>query len=214
MTRRSFLSSVLLGGVAGAVGCRNGGNVSLFGYTTEPPFDPDIRSVSIPAFKLAPVVTSPLRSIDVDLTDAVVKELNARKSPIKVISDPARADTELIGTIVDVRKTVLNRNPQNLPLESEIVLIVDVVWRDLRTGEILTNPKPPTPPPSPAGTFDPSVEPPPPPAPDPVPRPVRITATGRFLIQNGESTITGADTATANAARYIVNMMERPWAAR
>jgi hypothetical protein len=192
MTRRTFLSSVILGGVAVAVGCRNGGNISLFGYTTEPPFDPNITSVYIPTFKLAPVVASPLRGIDVDLTDAVVKELNARKTPIKVISSPGKADTELIGTIVQVDKNVLNRNPQNLPLESEIVLSVDLVWRDLRSGEILTNPKPPAPAPSPTGAFDPSIAPDPPPAPDPVPRPIRIRATGRFLTQNGESTITGA----------------------
>jgi hypothetical protein len=170
--------------------------------------------VYVPTFKLSPVVSSPLRGIDVELTDAVVKELNARKTPMKIISDPGRADTELIGTIVDVRKNVLNRNPQNLPLESEILLIVDVVWRDLRTGELLTNPKAPKPPANPTGAFDPSVAPEPPPTPNPIPAPIRIQATGRFLTQNGESTITGADSATAAAAKYIVNMMERPWSTK
>jgi hypothetical protein len=210
MTRRLFLTCLLVG-AALAAGCRSGGDVSLFGYTTAPPFDPNVRSVYVPTFKLAPVVATPLRGVDVDLTDAVVQELNARKSPIKVVSDPLRADTELIGTIMDVSKPVLNRNQQNLPLESEVVLVVDVVWRDLRTGEILTNPKPPQPPPSPAGTFDPSVAPDLPPAPDPNPIPLRLTASGRFLIQNGESTVTGSDSAVRSAARTIVNLMERPW---
>jgi hypothetical protein len=210
MTRR-LLVALLAGAAAASVGCRTGGNVGLFGYTTEPPFDPDIRSVYVPVFKLAPVVTTPWRSLDVDLTEAVVEELNARKSPIKVISDPARADTELIGTIMLVQKNVTNRNQQNLPLESELALHIDVVWRDLRTGEILTNPKPPKPRPAPTGAFDPSIEPPPPPAPDPAPKPVRVVATGRFLTQNGETGVTGSDMAVRQAARFIVNMMEKPW---
>ncbi len=210
MTRRLFLA-LLLASTAALAGCRNGGNFSLLGYTTEPPFDPNIGSVYVPTVKLAQFTTTPLRGVDVDLTEAVVQELVARKSPLKVISDPARADTELIATIVDIRKNVLNRNPQNLPLESEIVLVVDVVWRDLRSGEILSNSKLPTPAPSPAGAFDPSLTPDPPPAPDPTPRPIRITATGRFITQNGESATTGEDFAVRRAARSIVNMMERPW---
>ena len=211
LTRRGFLTTLLGSAAVAAVGCRNGGNVCLLGYTTEPPFDPNVRSVYIPTFKLAPVVTNPLRTLDVDLTDAVVKELNSRRTPIKVISDPDRADTVLIGTVMQVTKNVLNRNQQNLPLESELVLGIDVVWRDQRTGELLTNPKPPKPRPTPTGAFDPSVEETPPPVPDPNPVPLRITVTGRFLTQNGESTATGADMAVRNAARSIVNMMEKPW---
>jgi hypothetical protein len=210
MIRCTILAAVLLVPVVLA-GCRHGGNLSLFGYTTEPPFDPNIHSVYIPTFKLAPVVTSPLRSLDVDLTDAVVKELNSRRSPIRVVSDPAVADTELIGTIMQVTKNVTNRNQQNLPLESEIVLVVDVVWRDLRSGEILTNPKPPKPPPAATEAFDPSIEPNPPPTPDPNPIPLRLTTSGRYLIQNGQSTATGSDSAVRNTARVIVNLMERPW---
>jgi hypothetical protein len=213
MTRRLVLA-LLLGGTAALAGCRNGGNFSLFGYTTEPPFDPNIGSVYVPTVKLAQFTTSPLRGVDVDLTEAIVQELVGRKTPIKVISDSSRADTELIATIVDVRKNVLNRNPQNLPLESEIVLVVEVVWRDLRSGEILSNPKPPTPAPSPAGAFDPSRTQDPPPAPNPIATPVRITATGRFITQNGESATTGEDFAVRRAARSIVNLMERPWTAK
>lgn len=214
LNRRLFLSALLAGTAAVAAGCRNGGNFTLFGYTTQPQFDPNIRSVYIPTFKLAPVVTTPLRNIDVEMTDALVKELNARKCPIKVVSDPARADTELIGTIVGVRKAVFNRNRQALPLESELYITLEVVWRDLRTGEILSNPKPPkraTPDPT---AFDPSLQPPAPPDPNgafPKPVPVVITASGRFLTQNGESTATAEDAAVQKAARFIVNMMESPW---
>lgn len=212
--RRLFLSALLAGTAAVAAGCRNGGNFTLFGYTTEPPFDPNIRSVHIPTFKLSPVVTTPLRNLDVEMTDALVKELTGRKCPIKVVSDSTRADTELIGTIVQVRKAVFNRNRQALPLESELYITVEVVWRDLRTGEILSNPKPPkraTPEPT---AFDPSLQPPAPPDPNGAltkPIPVLISASGRFLTQNGESTATAEDAAVRKAARFIVNMMEAPW---
>ncbi len=213
LTRRLFLTA-LLAGTAAAVGCRNGGNFCLLGYTTEPPFDPNIRSVYIPTFKLAPVVTTPIRNLDVEMTDALVKELTGRKTPIKVVSDPARADTELIGTIMQVSKPVLNRNIQALPLESDLTITVDVVWRDLRTGEILSNPKFPkrSTPEQPA--FDPSLQPPAPADPNPLvpnPTPFRITATGRFITMNGESMATAEDAAVRKAARFIVNMLEAPW---
>ena len=210
MNRRSFLGLALGGIAVGAIGCQQGGHFNIAGYTTVPPFDPNIRSVCVPTFKLAPLVTSPLRNLDVELTDAVVKELNARKSPIRVVSNPTQADTILIGTIAGVAKGLQSYNQQALPLENEIVLTVDLVWRDQRTGEVLSNPKSKKPA-SGVGAFDPSavktevVEK------DVPAAAVRVTATGRFLIQNGESTAIGADAAVQKMAAIIVNMMEAPW---
>lgn len=214
-TRRRFLAGLLAGTAAAAAGCQNGGNFTLFGYTTEPPYDPNIRSVYIPTFKLMPIVATPLRNLDVELTDAVVKELTSRKTPIKVVSDPAKADTELIGTIVNVVKPVYTRTPQALPLESEVIIQAEVVWRDLRTGEILSNPKKPKRAAPPPGPFDPSLQPPPPESPNPAPFanpvPVVISAAGRVITQSGESVATGEDAAVRKAAKFIVNMMEKPW---
>lgn len=214
VNRRRFLAALLAGTTAVAVGCRNGGNFSLFGYTTEPPFDPNIRSVYIPTFKLMPMVTTPLRNLDVEMTDALVKELTARKTPIKVVSDPCRADTELIGTIVQINKGVFNRNLQALPLETELYITLEIVWRDLRTGEILSNPKAAKRATAEQPAFDPSLQQPPPADPNgglTKPIPVRVVASGRFLTQNGESMSVGEDAAVRKAARYIVNMMEAPW---
>ncbi len=210
ISRRTFLFAALGAVPLAALGCRTDRNFTLFGYTTEPQFDPNIRSVYIPTFKLATFITNPYRGIDVDVTEALVQELGARRSPMKIVSDPARADTELIGTIVQVNKNVLLRNPQNLTREAEISLAVEVVWRDLRTSEILTNRKAPEKPPV-VGTFDPSLEPPPAVKADPKPVPVRITATGRVLDELGESNATGAQMATKRLAKQIVNMMERNW---
>ncbi len=212
--RRTFLAGLLAGTAALAAGCRNGGNFCLLGYTTEPPFDPNIRSVYIPTFKLMPVVTTPLRNIDVEMTDAVVKELNARKCPIKVVSDKNRAETELIGTITSVVKPVYSRTSQALPLESELFVTVEVVWRDLRTGEILSNPKLPRRAAQEPTVFDATLQPPAPTSPNAPfdqPIPVVIRASGRILTQSGESVATGEDIAVQRAARYIVNMMEAPW---
>ena len=210
ITRRIFLASAFAVGVTSVLGCRTDRNFTLFGYTTEPQFDPNIRSVYIPTFKLNTFIANPHRGIDVDVTEAVVRELAARRSPMRIVSDPARADTELIGTIVAVNKGVLNRNPQNLIREAEISISVDVVWRDLRTSEILTNRKAPERPPA-AEAFDPSVEKGPPVQADPKPLPVRVTAVGRVLPELGESTATGDQMATKRLAKQIVNMMERNW---
>jgi len=210
MNRRSFLGIAFGSLASGFVGCQQGGHLNIAGYTTVPPFDPNIRSVCIPTFKLAPIVTSPLRNLDVELTDAVVKELNARKTPIRVVSNPTQADTILIGTIAGVAKALQSYNQQALPLENELVLTVDLVWRDQRTGEVLSNPKAKKPA-SGVGAFDPSaikseaVEK------DVATAAVRVTASGRFLIQNGESMAVGADTAVRKMAALIVNMMEAPW---
>jgi len=210
MTRRTFLLLSLGAAAPLAVGCRSGGNIRLLGYTTEPQFDPDIRSVYIPTFKLNAFIASPYRGIDVDITKAVVEELAARRSPMKIVSDPARADTELIGTIVSVSKNVLNRNPQNLIREAEIYLTVDLVWRDLRSGEVLTNRSPADRPPA-TGAFDPSIEVAPAVKADPVPVPVRVFATGRALPELGESNATAVQMAAKRLAKQIVNMMERNW---
>jgi hypothetical protein len=210
MNRRSFLGLALGGLTVASIGCQQGGHFNIAGYSTVPPFDPNIRSVCIPTFKLAPIVSSPLRNLDVELTDAVVKELNSRKSPIRVVSNPTQADTILIGTIAGVAKGLQSYNQQALPLENELILTVDLVWRDQRTGEVLSNPKAKKPA-SGVGAFDPSaiksevVEK------DVPAAAVRVTASGRYLIQNGESTAIGADAAVRKMAVTIVNMMEAPW---
>lgn len=211
MTRRKFLP-LLFGLPALALGCKGDGNFTLFGYSTKPNFDPSIRSVYVPVFKLNTFVTTTERRLDVDLTDEVVREIGRRKTPMRVVSDPTRADTELIGTIVNVQKTVLTRNPENLTREAEMLITAEIVWRDLRTGDIISNPplvKDTSP--APANAFDPSIQIPPPPPPNDKPVPVRVTAVGRILPELGESNATADKTATRRLAVQIVNMMECNW---
>lgn len=206
------LTAAFLAAAAGlTLGCQ--GPIRPFGYTTEPPFDPNIRTVYVPAFKLAAFVTTPDRFLDRDLTEALVRELSARKSPMRVTSNRDIADTELIGTIVQHTKLVQNRNQQNLTREAEVTIVAEVLWRDLRSGDVLTTPKPPAKarPSAPPSAFDPSREPPPPDAPNDAIRPVQIVATGRALAELGESNATANQMAIKKLATQIVNMMEKQW---
>jgi len=211
MTRRSLsiaATAVLLGTLCG-LGCNGDGNFKVFGYTTRPPYDPNIRSVYVPAFKMSAFHAGAYRGLEVDITQALVDELNHRKSPIRVVSDPARADTELIGTIVQLNKNIYNRTQQNLNREFEVALVVDVVWRDLRSGKILSGARPPAPPTG--EQFDPSLPPPPDSPPDGVALPLRLQAFARVLPELGETDTTGQKAAAQQLARQLVNLMEAPW---
>lgn len=205
MTRRAFL----VAGLAAAAGCRNG-ELNVFGYTSAPPYDPNIRSVYIPVFKNAAFVAGPYRGMEVRLTEAVVNELNGRRTPIRVVSDPAQADTELVGTIVQVLKLPYSQTFQNFHREYDTLIGVDIVWRDLRTGKVLTNSRGPALPEKPV-PFDPNVAPPSDPPAPPVATPLRVQATGRTILELGETTATGEDMALRQLARNIVNLMEAPW---
>lgn len=197
--------------LAAIVGCAPGGNLCILGYSSAPPFDPSIRTVYVPVFKRNVFLTTPNRSLDVDITEAVKDELNARKGAPRIVSDPSRADTELIGTIVNYTKTPFLYNVQALSRDVEINIRVEVIWRDLRTGELLTNPKQPIPTPPSQQEFDPNVAPP---TMQAFPRaavPVVITGKGRILAELGESNLTANNAANASIARQIVNMMESTW---
>src|SRR6478735_9406191 len=158
--------------LAVVVGCQ-GGAPTVFGYKlgADPLYDANVRTVYVPTFTTRAFQTTPFRGLEVDLQRAVVREIG-RRSPFKVVSDCERADTELQANIVAIDKTVLNRNLQNLIREADIVLTVDVLWRDLRSGEVLSAPKRgrqpgpagvPVIPGDPPPVFDPTTPAPPPP---------------------------------------------------
>ena len=193
-----------------ASGCRGNGDFSVLGYSTAPPFDPDIRTVYIPVFKNPVYHTTPYRGIEADLTEEIVRELNSRRTPMRVVSDPTKADTELIGTVTNVAKIVRNPNLFFLPREFDVVVSCQVVWRDNRKTRNLSggvrNPVA-----APDAPFDSSREPPPPPGPDLQPQVSIVSGFGRVLPELGESNATGAQAATKQIAKQIVNMMERPW---
>ena len=153
---------------------------------------------------------APYRGIGADLTLAIVDELARRRSPIRVVSDPARADTELICTITKIDKLVYNRNLLNQAREFDVIIGAEVVWRDLKNGRVLSGSREPN---SQAQDlpFDPSRVAAPLPQPVAVPTPIAISAQGRVLPELGSSNTTAAQTAVRRLAIQIVNMMEEPW---
>lgn len=115
--------------------CETGGHFTLLGYTSKPNYDEGIRTVHVPIFKNKTFI----RGVEFDLTEAVIREIEA-KTPFKVVGPNCSADTELTGTVVIFTKGLLNVNQLNEVREAETTLSVEVVWKDLRTGEYLTKP--------------------------------------------------------------------------
>ncbi len=213
MNRRRFLSLAAFSPLAVA-GCRSDG-FTIFGYRAgaNALYDTNIHTVYVPLFKNRAFQWMPFRRIEVDITEEVVRQIGA-VTPYRVTSDPDRADTELLGTVVGLSKTILNRNQQNQVREGEVVVWVDVVWRDLRDGTILSNPRP-KPGSRPAdeqpAPFDPECPPPPDVRPLDLPAPVRIVATGRYIPELGESNASAAQRVQNQVATQIVSMMEKKW---
>jgi hypothetical protein len=220
MNRRTALIAGLnLTGLAALAGCQ--GTPSIFGYKlgSDAIYDSNIKTVYVPTFNNRAFQTTPYRGIEADITRAVVREIGAKTS-FKVISDCDRADTEIKGLVIAINKNILNRNQQNLTREGEVVLTVDVLWRDLRTGKNLSSlrrgpaqagilqPGLPEPEPIP---FDPSVPLPPAISPEESWLPVRLVATGRFIPELGESITSAEQRAINQLANQIVSMMEKPW---
>jgi hypothetical protein len=208
--RRSVLLVALAACALG--GCQSGGHFSVLGYTTRPNYDEGIRTVYVPIFENQTFY----RHLEWWLTQAVVREIET-KTPYKVISDRCRADTELTGSIVAVTKNILNRNQLNEIREGEQVLTVGIVWKDLRTGEVLSMPRrTPSVYPTPGiPALDipdlGGVQPPPGPAAGHDAPPVIVTGIGTYIPELGESTTTGFQEAINRLAVQIVSQMEKPW---
>src|SRR5262245_48228899 len=209
-SRRRFLT-LAAGAVAPlvAAGCKSGG-FKIFGYQAgaDALYDPNIKTVYVPLFNNPAFQTTPYRGFEVDVTQAVIREIG-KTTTFRVTSDCQRADTELLGNIVAIFKNILNRNQQNQVREAEVVVWVDVVWRDLRDGTILSNPRPrPLPgrgvpntlidvPPPP---FDPNLPIPPDLRELDQPIPTRIIASGRMLPELGETNASATNRIQQNIA--------------
>jgi hypothetical protein len=203
-------------------GCESRGHFSVLGYTTRPNYDCNIRTVYVPTFTSQVFIDSTRRTLHMDLTKAVIREIEL-KTPFKVVSDCSIADTELSGNILSLTKNLLNRNQLNEIREGETVLTVGIVWKDLRSGEILSLPRP-----GPTALATPGIPsldipevtgvappPPAPPTPPGGPRlpapPVLVTGIGNYIPELGQSNATAYQTAINRLATQIVSLMEKPW---
>lgn len=93
-----------------------------------------IRSIYVPIFN----GTSLRRSIEFQLTEAVVKQIQ-RRAPFDVVREQD-AETRLIGTI---KKSVAQGDQTNDEKSVDSQFVVDVTWEDLRTGKVLAQNKVP-----------------------------------------------------------------------
>jgi hypothetical protein len=215
-----------------ACSCGGGGDgVCILGYKAGPPFDRTIRTVRVPIFQNETFI----RGIEFQLTELVDKEIEKR-TPWKVVGCEQDADTELTGVVTAYAKRLLVPSQLNEIRQGEITLGVYIVWRDLRTGQVLTRapglPPPPLPgEPPPEGLVPPMRGAPPvaglPPVSPNVALPpgllpghrdiipledrVLIQRTVPFVPELGQSTATARLQVCEDLARQIVNSMELPW---
>jgi hypothetical protein len=116
----------------------NGGKPVLFGYGTAPNYDKKYKTIRIKIFKNPTFwAVVPVPGLEMELTQALVRELEL-KTPYKIVSGDA--DLEISGSILSFLKVALNYTQQNETREVETTLTAQVVLKDLRTGEILSQP--------------------------------------------------------------------------
>ena len=187
-----------------SVGCQSwDGHIALGKYSTRPVYDAGIRTVRVPVFKNKTQVFQGNSGIENELTTVVIRAIETR-TPYKVVPENQNADTELTGVITAFTKGIVNRNQLNEVREAETYISVDVVWKDLRTGEILSQPRrreldTPT------AAFNLA------PIGPPVATPVRITSTGSFIPELGQSITSSRQVNFDRVGQQIIQMMERPW---
>src|SRR5579884_3295479 len=102
----------------------SGGHFSLLGYTTRPNYDLRYKTVRVPVFKNRTYWTvTPVPGMDMDLTQAVIREIQAR-TPYRV--KQCDADTELQGTITNFTKMTLNANQMNYARDVQTALTAEI----------------------------------------------------------------------------------------
>ena len=124
---------VLAMSTAGCGYNQSGGSNKLEGgYRWNSLYREDIQTVAVPIFTTKDF----RRGVEFRLTEAVIKDLELH-APYKVVPKD-RADSILEGEIIAVSIGTISKDFQtNLPREQQLVVQVDFVWKDIRTGRIL-----------------------------------------------------------------------------
>ena len=102
------------------------------GYQWHSLYREDVQTVAVPIFTTRDF----RRGVEFKLSKAVVNQLEAH-SPYKVVARD-HADTVLEGEISKVEVTNLSRSfVEGVPQEQLMIVTVNFLWKDLRTGRIL-----------------------------------------------------------------------------
>jgi hypothetical protein len=111
--------------------CDWDGQFTVLGYSTKSNFDPKYKTIRVPIFQNITFY----RGLEFDLTKAVVTEIE-RRTHMKVVN--CDADLELTGKIMTFLKSNILGSPVNEVRNAEVAMGVEVVLKDLRTGQILS----------------------------------------------------------------------------
>lgn len=102
------------------------------GYTNKELFPAEYQTVSVDIFEN----NTFYRGVEFDLTEALVKEIELR-TPYKAVSGGA-AGTVLTGVVTGVEQETLSHARRGgVPQVVEVIVTVNWVWKDARTGETI-----------------------------------------------------------------------------
>ncbi len=128
--RRIAAVALLAAALVAVPACQTGPDAG--GYTTRPPFPEQFATVAVPIFDNRTFQ----QGVEFDLTEALIKEIELR-TPYKV-TPSSRADTMLVGTVLDVSRRTLSRTFEGgIPQEMQVVVSVSFEWKDLRTSQVI-----------------------------------------------------------------------------
>lgn len=101
------------------------------GYTAGSLVSREYRTVYVPIWKNYTF----RRELEFRLTELVQKEIE-RRTHLKLTTEE-RADTKLSGEIVDFQQRVLTEDLRDRPVETQVRVVVNFRWEDLRTGQTI-----------------------------------------------------------------------------
>lgn len=131
MNRRTRALSVALATLVGLgwAGCSSD---PTRGYSFSSSFSTDVRTVHIPIFENPTFA----RGLEIELTDAIIKEIQ-RSTPWTVVASDS-AQTQLTGRINDAQLRRLSTGRgSGLAQELAYTITVEFEWKDARNGKVL-----------------------------------------------------------------------------
>ena len=141
-----------------------------------------VRTVYVPTF----TSSSFRRDVHLQLTEAVQKEILTRTH--FRLAKEFDADTRLTGRIVEIRKGVLGETRFDDPRQLEYSVAIEVIWEDLRSGQILAQQQFPV-----------------------TAQMTQLIATAQMTPEIGQSRASAEHEALSRLSQQIVDMMEMPW---
>jgi hypothetical protein len=134
--RRTFLAGALLASGLALTGLCSCSSDPREGYSMSPAHDESVRTVHVPMFNNKTF----FRGIELELTDAIVKEIQSN-TPWRVVSQ-GNADTVLSGTITNSGlRAISTAEGSGLVQEQGVEIVLDFSWRNNRTGRTMVQRK-------------------------------------------------------------------------